>query len=292
MKLNGHNLIGQNDSAHGQVTFTGIAAATGQPLEVHFYEATSEEINQALTLAAADSGSYRALPAARRAEFLERIAEELLALGDTVIRQAHVESGLPEARLTSERMRTVNQLRLFASVIREGSWVDARIDCALPDRMPAPRPDLRRMLIPLGPVAVFGASNFPFAFSVAGGDTASALAAGCPVIVKAHPAHPGTSEMAGRAILAAAAALDMPNGVFSMLHGSAAISLALVAHPLLQAVGFTGSLKAGRALFNAAAARPSRFPFMPRWAVSTRSSCCRGRLASAARTSQAGWPNR
>ena len=260
MTLNGHNYIGQSASASGPTTFTGFAAATGQPLDVLFHEATPQELDRALTLAAGAAAAYRALPAARRAEFLEGIAEEILALGDQFIMQAHLESGLPEARLTGERMRTVNQLRLFASVVREGSWVDARIDRALPDRTPAPRPDLRRMLVPLGPVGVFGASNFPFAFSVAGGDTASALAAGCPVVVKAHPAHPGTSEMAACAVLKAASALGMPDGVFSMLHGGAETSLALVRHPLLQAVGFTGSLAAGRALFDAAAARPFPIP--------------------------------
>ncbi len=260
MTLSGHNYLGRSASAIGTVTFTGFAAATGEPLDVLFHEATPQELDRALTLAAGAAGTCRALPAAKRAEFLEGIAEELLTLGDPFIRQAHLESGLPEARLTGERMRTVSQLRLFASVVREGSWVDARIDRALPDRTPAPRPDLRRMLVPLGPVGVFGASNFPFAFSVAGGDTASALAAGCPVVVKAHPAHPGTSEMAARAVLAAASAAGMPDGVFSMLHGGAEVGLALVRHPLLRAVGFTGSLAAGRALFDAAAARPCPIP--------------------------------
>jgi alpha-ketoglutaric semialdehyde dehydrogenase len=260
LNLNGHNLIGQESSAQGATVFTGVAAATGEPLDVTFYEATAEELDRALMLAAVAAPAYRGVPAAKRAEFLERIAEEILLLGDAFIVQAQKETGLPEARLKGERTRTLSQLRLFASVIREGSWVDARIDRAQPGRAPVPRPDLRRILIPLGPVAVFGASNFPFAFSAAGGDTASALAAGCPVVVKAHPAHPGTSEMAARAILAAAAALKMPDGVFSMLHGGPEVSLALVRHPLLQAVGFTGSLTAGRALFDAAAARPSPIP--------------------------------
>ena len=260
MNLLGQNYIGQRPSALGTATFTATEAATGKPLEAVFREATSAELDQAAALAESAAAPYRALPAARRAEFLERIAEELLALGDDWIVLAHTESGLPKARLTGERMRTVNQLKLFAEVVREGSWADARIDTALPDRKPLPRPDLRRMLIPLGPVAVFGASNFPFAFSVAGGDTASALAAGCPVVVKAHPAHPGTSEMAARAILAAANAPGMPDGVFSMLHGGAEISLALVRHPAITAVGFTGSLKAGRALYDAAAARHVPIP--------------------------------
>ena len=169
--------------------------------------------------------------------------------------------GLPETRLTGERARTVNQLRLFAQVVREGSWVDARIDTAIPDRQPAPRPDLRRMLVPMGPVIVFGASNFPFAYSVAGGDTASALAAGNPVVVKAHERHPGTSELTAVAIRRAVEACHFPAGVFSMLHGlGKTVGLALVRHPVARAVGFTGSRTAGRALFDAAAARPDPIP--------------------------------
>ncbi|HLZ52904.1 MAG TPA: aldehyde dehydrogenase (NADP(+)), partial [Verrucomicrobiae bacterium] len=175
--------------------------------------------------------------------------------------RAHLETGLPETRLTGERARTVNQLKLFAQVVREGSWVDARIDTAIPDRQPAPKPDLRRMLIPIGPVIVFGASNFPFAYSVAGGDTASALAAGNPVVVKAHERHPGTSELTAVAIRRAVVACHLPAGVFSMLHGlGKTVGLALVRHPFARAVGFTGSRAAGRALFDAAAARPDPIP--------------------------------
>jgi alpha-ketoglutaric semialdehyde dehydrogenase len=225
-----------------------------------FREATAEEIDHAVDAADAVFPTYRATTAEQKAAFLERIAEEILGLGDALIERAHQETALPAARLIGERGRTVGQLRLFASVLREGSWVEARIDTALPDRQPLPRPDLRRMLFPLGPVAVFGASNFPLAFSVAGGDTASALAAGCPVIVKAHPAHPGTSEMAAQAVQAAAEATGMPAGVFSLLHGGRDAGMHLVRHPRLQAVGFTGSLTAGRALFDAAAARPRPIP--------------------------------
>ncbi len=157
-------------------------------------------------------------------------------------------------------MRTVNQLKLFASVVREGSWVDARVDTAIPDRQP-PKPDIRQMQIPLGPVGIFGASNFPLAFSVAGGDTASALAAGCPVVVKAHPLHPGTSELVARAILKAVAETDMPDGVFSMVHGiSNDVGMAIVNHPEIKAVGFTGSFKGGKALFDAANQRPAPIP--------------------------------
>ncbi|HEX3355990.1 MAG TPA: aldehyde dehydrogenase (NADP(+)), partial [Tepidisphaeraceae bacterium] len=175
--------------------------------------------------------------------------------------RAAAESALPPARLTGELARTTGQLRLFANLVEEGSWVDARIDRADPHRKPAPKPDIRRMLAPLGPVAVFGASNFPLAFSVAGGDTASALAAGCPVVIKAHPSHPGTSEIVLSAILAAAQSTAMPNGIISMLHGvDPDISLAIVRHPSIAAVGFTGSLRAGRAIFDTAASRATPIP--------------------------------
>jgi 2,5-dioxopentanoate dehydrogenase len=171
------------------------------------------------------------------------------------------ETALPEARIKGERMRTVNQLKLFASVVREGSWVDARIDTAIPDRQPVPKPDIRQMQIPLGPVGIFGASNFPLAFSVAGGDTASAFAAGCPVIVKAHPLHPGTSELVGKAILLAATKTNMPEGVFSMVHGySTEAGMAIVNHSGIKAIGFTGSFKGGKALFDAANRRDTPIP--------------------------------
>jgi len=184
-----------------------------------------------------------------------------VVLGDELLKRAHLETGLPEARLTGERARTAGQLRLFAQIAREGSWVDARIDHAIPDRQPAPKPDLRRMLIPIGPVVVFGSSNFPLAFSVAGGDTASALATGNPVVVKAHSGHPGTSELVATAIRRAVIARNLPEGVFSMVHGAGKIiGTRLVRHPLARAVGFTGSRTAGRALFDAAAARPDPIP--------------------------------
>src|SRR3978361_40497 len=166
------------------------------------------------------------------------------------------ETGLPRGRLEGERGRTVGQLRLFATVVRDGNYLDLRVDPALPERKPLPRVDLRLRNIPLGPVVVFGASNFPLAFSVAGGDTASALAAGCPVVVKAHPAHPGTSELVARAILEAAKETEMPDGVFSMLHGGVETGKALVLRPEIYAVGFTGSQAAGRSLYNLAAGRP------------------------------------
>lgn len=273
MTLHGRNIIGADLSAESDETFTATDPATGERLPTDFHPATEAEVDRAVRLAGIafagqecrdhagqECPAYRALTAEDRAGFLDRIADEILGLGDLLLERAHQETALPLARLTGERARTVGQLRLFAEVVREGSWVEARIDRAQPDRQPAPRSDLRRMLIPLGPVAVFGASNFPFAFSVAGGDTASALAAGCPVIVKAHPAHPGTSEMTARAVRAAAAATGMPAGVFSLLHGREATGVALVSHPLLQAVGFTGSRAGGLALFHAANARRRPIP--------------------------------
>ena len=260
MELHGHNLIGGSRSALGSETFTSANPASGSTFGISFHVATAGEVDAAVKAAFGAFPVYRSLPAEQRALFLERIAEELIELGDTLLERAHQETALPMARLTGERGRTVGQLRMFAGVVREGSCVDARIDRALPERQPAPRSDLRRMLMPLGPVAVFGASNFPLAFSVPGGDTASALAAGCPVVVKAHPAHPGTSELAAGAILRAAEATGMPAGVFSMLHGHKETGLALVQHPDLEAVGFTGSLAGGRALFDAAAARPRPIP--------------------------------
>lgn len=260
MELLGHNYIGSRPSKRGGEVFTALNPANGERLAPDFHPATEAEIDQAVRLAADSAAAYRALPAETRAAFLDRIADEIVALGEPLLERAHLETALPPARLLGERGRTVNQLKMFAGVVREGSWVEARIDPALPDRKPLPRPDLRRMLIPLGPVAVFGASNFPFAFSTAGGDTASAFAAGCPVVVKAHPAHPGVSEMTATAILRAAEATEMPEGIFSLLHGGKEAGALLVQHPLLQAVGFTGSLAAGRALFNLAAARERPIP--------------------------------
>ena len=176
-----------------------------------------------------------------RAVFLERIAEEIMALGDALIERAGQETALPAARLTGERARTVNQMKLFATMARDGAWMDPRIDRAQPDRQPLPRPDLRRVKRPLGPVVVFGSSNFPLAFSVAGGDTASGLCTGNPVVVKAHRAHPGTSELVAGAIQRAVEACGMPAGTFSMLHGEGSvIGMALVRHPAARAVGFTG----------------------------------------------------
>ena len=227
---------------------------------MEFEEASTGDVDRAVDAAQEAARDYRQVPPVQRAAFLERIAEELERSGD-LLDVAHAETALPPARLAGERARTTGQLRLFANLIREGSWVDASIDRAIPDRAPVPKPDIRRMLIPIGPVAVFGASNFPLAFSVAGGDTASALAAGCPVVVKAHPGHPATSELAARAVTDAAVAAGMPPGVFSLIQSTRnEVAIALVQHPHTRAVGFTGSLRAGRALFDAAARRPDPIP--------------------------------
>jgi NADP-dependent aldehyde dehydrogenase len=252
--LTGKNLIAGElaDSTEGRFTACGALA--------EFEEASSTHVDRALAAAAQAAHDYRRLPADARAAFLDRVAEAI-EQADGLLEAAHAETALPPARLAGERARTVGQLRMFAHIAREGSWVNARIDRALPNRQPLPKPDVRRMLIPIGPVAVFAASNFPLAFSVAGGDTASALAAGCPVIVKAHPAHPATSELAARAIVGAAQAAGVPPGVFSMLHSTRHdVGSALVRHPLTKAVAFTGSLRAGRALFDVAARRPDPIP--------------------------------
>jgi alpha-ketoglutaric semialdehyde dehydrogenase len=204
---------------------------------------------------------FRPSGAKERATFLRRIAEQIEMLGDGLIQVCHEESKLTVDRLRGERVRTINQLVMFADLIEEGSWVDARIDTAQPDRKPIPKPDLRRMLIPLGPVAVFSASNFPLAFSVAGGDTASAFAAGCPVVVKGHPAHPRTSALVGDAISRAVKDTGMPPPIFCLITDpSIEAGTNLVTHPVIRAVGFTGSTQAGRNLFNLATARPDPIP--------------------------------
>lgn len=262
MSITGDQLIGLQTVEGAAAALRGIDPAIGAPLEPAFTAATAEQIDRACTLAASAFDLYRALPLPVRADFLEAIADEILALGDTLVERAHRESGLPLPRLNGERDRTVNQLRLFAQGVRSGAWLGVRVDNALPQRQPLPRPDLRQWKIPLGPVAVFGSSNFPLAFSVAGGDTASALAAGCPVVVKGHPAHPGTSELVGRAIQNAVRKTPgVPDGVFSLLVGAGNdLGGALVTHPAIQAVGFTGSRAGGLALAKLAAARPVPIP--------------------------------
>lgn len=260
MKLLGQNFIGPHPSAESADVFCAINPTTNEDLSPSFHSATPNEVQRAADLAGAASQAYAATEATRRADFLESIAAQIEANADEIAQRANQETAIPLERLAAERGRTCNQLRLFTNLIREGSWVEASIDTAIPDRAPIPKPDLRRISVPLGPVAVFGASNFPLAYSVAGGDTASALAAGCPVVVKAHPAHPGTSEITAQCILNAAEQHHMPEGVFSMVHGGAQTGMSLVQHPAITAVGFTGSQRAGLALFEAANSRPNPIP--------------------------------
>lgn len=259
--IEGVNFIGQTASQKSTETFQATDPSKNKPLPEAFHSATSAEVDEAVQKAEKAFQSYSRLSGRIKADFLEAIADEILELGDTLIKRASAESGLPNGRFEGERGRTVGQLRMFAELLREGSWVDARIDTAQPDRDPIPKVDIRNMLVALGPVAVFGASNFPLAFSTAGGDTASALAAGCPVVVKAHESHPGTNELVSRAILKAADSIDeIPDGVFSSLNGKADVGQLLVTHLSVKAVGFTGSLNAGRAIFNAAANRVEPIP--------------------------------
>lgn len=242
-------------------TFNAINPATGEPLDPPITESTREDVNRAAKAAVEAFAATKDLEPRWQADLLDAIAARIMDLGDGLLERAEAETALPRARLTGERGRTTGQLQMFAKVVREGAWVDAVIDTADANRKPVPKPDLRRINIPRGPVAVFGASNFPFAFSTPGGDTASALAAGCPVIVKGHPSHPGTSELFAGAIRQAIAELKFPAGLFALLQGrSHELSNALVTHPSITAVGFTGSLKAGRALFDLANARANPIP--------------------------------
>ncbi|MDH4089611.1 MAG: aldehyde dehydrogenase (NADP(+)) [Cyclobacteriaceae bacterium] len=261
MNLTGKQIIGLTFSAEGSTVFQSLNPTTGEKLPTQFHAATLAELDQAAHKAQIAFQVYRQKSGTEKALFLEKIAEEIDNLGDDLINIATAETGLPAGRIAGERGRTTGQLRLFAQLLRDGSWVNARIETAIPDRQPLPKVDIRMMHRALGPVGVFGASNFPLAFSVAGGDTASALAAGCPVIVKAHSAHPGTSELVGSAIQQAALKSKMPEGVFSLLHGSGTvIGSALVQHPVIKAIGFTGSYQGGMALFNLAVKRPVPIP--------------------------------
>jgi 2,5-dioxopentanoate dehydrogenase len=261
MNITGEMLIGATATRGADATLRAFDPARNTELDPAFGGGGAKEVARACELADAAFDAYRQAPFETRAQFLEAIADNIIALGDTLIERAHAESALPKARLEGERARTVGQLRLFASLVREGRWLAATLDSAQPDRKPLPRSDLRLQKIPLGPVAVFGASNFPLAFSVAGGDTASALAAGCPVIVKSHPAHLGTSELVGRAVQKAVADSGLPEGVFSLIVGEGnAIGEALVAHPAIAAVGFTGSRRGGLALVDIAAKRAVPIP--------------------------------
>ncbi|MGC7411186.1 aldehyde dehydrogenase (NADP(+)) [Pandoraea pneumonica] len=260
MQITGEMLIGRADVRGSAGTLDAFDPARGERLAPAFGAGTPQDVDRACELARAAFDPFRALPLAKRAEFLDAVAQAILDLGDALIERAHAESGLPVARLQGERGRTVGQLRMFAQVVRDGHFLDATIDPAQPARQPLPRSDLRLTKIGLGPVAVFGASNFPLAFSVAGGDTASAFAAGCPVVVKAHSAHLGTSELVARAVRSAVQKLGLPEGVFSLLVGERAVGEALVAHPAIAAVGFTGSRTGGLALQRIAQARPVPIP--------------------------------
>ncbi|MCA0976827.1 aldehyde dehydrogenase (NADP(+)) [Qipengyuania flava] len=257
--LTGKNYIA-GEWRDGDRSFTAVDAASGDKLEPHFAEASKSDVADACAAAAEAQKVFGSLALGKRAAFLRLAADKIDALGDTLTQRAMAESGLPEARLNGERGRTVGQLRLFADEVENGAWQGLRIDHANPDRTP-PKPDLRMRKIPLGPVAVFGASNFPLAFSVAGGDTASAFAAGCCVVVKGHPAHPGTSELVGGAIAEAVKESGLPEGVFSLLSGTDfELGEALVKDPRIAAVGFTGSRSGGLALMEHAANREVPIP--------------------------------
>ena len=261
MKIHGKNIIAGKLSSNGDKSFTSYNPTTSEQLEAVFFNPTHQEIALAFEEADAAFDVYRKMSSNKRAAFLDAIADEILALGDDLIQRAVSETGLPEARITGERGRTMNQLKMFAQVVRDGDFLDISIDTAQPERSPIPKPDIRMMNIPIGPVAIFGASNFPLAFSVAGGDTASALAAGCPVVVKAHPAHPGTSELVGMAIKRAAEITKMPAGGFSLLHGNGfETGQLMVKNPYAKAVAFTGSFHGGKALFDLTASREEPIP--------------------------------
>ena len=261
MTITGKNHIGSSLTGDTDDTFYAINPSTGQQLDGKFYSANDSDIDNAVNLATQAFEIYKGIDKDKKADFLEKIADEIEALGDALIERAMLESGLPQARLTGERGRTVNQLKMFAALVREGSWVEAAIDTAIPDRSPVPKPDLRKMMVPLGTVVVFGASNFPLAFSTAGGDTASAFAGGNPVIVKAHNSHPGTSELIASAIINAANSSGMPEGIFSHVQDNGFhAGNQLVSHPGVKAVGFTGSFSGGKALYSRAQKRETPIP--------------------------------
>jgi len=259
--LSGTSIVAGQEVRGAGGSFEPAAAATGRPLGPTYSLLALDQLAAATAAAAEAFPIYRATTPAQRAHFLRVIADEIEADGPTIIARASAESGLPEGRITGELARTTGQLRMFAGVAERGDHLDVRIDPAIPDRQPNPRPDLRLRNVPLGPVAVFGASNFPLAFSTAGGDTASALAAGCPVIVKGHAAHPGTGELVARAVTRAVEACGLPAGVFSFVLGAGnVLGQALATDPRIKAVGFTGSRAGGLALAAAAAARPEPIP--------------------------------
>jgi alpha-ketoglutaric semialdehyde dehydrogenase len=259
--MKGTQLIGKNESAQGEDIFKAVNPLDGETLEPAFHEATPTEIDDAFELACGAAKFMAESTGEDRCRLLNAIADALEEDADAIKERVGLETGYPQPRLDGELGRTVMQLRVFGRVAEDGNWVSARIDTALPDREPLPKPDLRRMLVPVGPVVIFGASNFPLAISVAGGDPASALAAGCPVVTKGHPSHPGASELVARAVLRGVERAGFPEGTFSMLQGSGNdTGRLLVEHPAARAVAFTGSLRGGRALFDIAAARPNPIP--------------------------------
>jgi alpha-ketoglutaric semialdehyde dehydrogenase len=259
--LTGNLLIGGTEYRGRAGEIRGVNPRTGLDLEPSYGLGDETDVARATELAEAAFDRYRSTTPEQRARFLETIADRITEAGDAILERVQLETGIPPARVNGELARTTNQLRLFATVLRDGDWLGVRIDPTLPDRTPLPRPDIRQRRIPVGPVAVFAASNFPLAFSVAGGDTAAALAAGAPVVVKAHSAHPGTSELVGRAVQAAVRDCGLPEGVFSLLYGTGTgLGTALVTDPRIRAVGFTGSRSGGLALVAAAAARPEPIP--------------------------------
>ena len=261
-KLAGRSLIGFRQGNGSGEPLCATDPATGHCLQPGFIAATKEEVDLAARLSSEAFVAYSRTPGRVRGAFLRTIATKIESIAGEIVERAGRETALPPARLQGETARTCAQLRLFADVAEEGSWVSARIDRADPDRKPLPRPDIRSMLRPLGPVVVFGASNFPLAFSVAGGDTASALAGGNPVIVKAHAAHPGTSELVGQMVRDSVRECGLPEGAFSLLFGTGAeIGVALMQHPLVKGGGFTGSRTAGRILMDVAGSRPEPIPF-------------------------------
>ena len=259
--ITGKNYIGNQTVAQGKKEYKTFNPQLNFDNPWEFTEATSEEIETAVALAKTAFESFRSCCGKEKAAFLNAIADEILALGEDVLTVYCAESGLPKGRAEGERGRTIFQLRSFAEMVEEGSWVEASIDLGMPDRLPMPKVDIRKMAIPIGPIVVFGSSNFPFAYSTAGGDTASAFAAGCPVIVKSHPMHAGTSEMIASAITKAAQKTNMPVGIFANLNSSGIeVGVQLVKHPNVKGVGFTGSIKGGRALFDIAAQREEPIP--------------------------------
>ena len=261
-ELIGKSTIGFQLSSNSEETIFGVDPATGEKLQPGYAAVSEAELNRAVELAEEAFGFFGKSSGIERASLLRKIADNIELISDKLVALAPQETGLPEPRIKMETGRTCAQLRLFASVVEEGSWVGARIDHADPDRAPVPKPDTRSMKRPLGPVAVFCASNFPLAFSVAGGDTASALAAGCPVIVKAHHSHPGTAELVGQAVTNAVKDSGLPEGVFSLLYGPGReTGQSLVRHPKIKAAGFTGSRAGGQSLMKIAAERPEPIPF-------------------------------